>query len=393
MIPQHWLHVRSLLSIVLFCGLMFGCKNLDVLEIAEQDLAASQNTASPARSALGIGEDSSLLVSYHFDQEIGNWYENSTCCPWSITLNKSIKRAGTSSMKVELQRQDTPNDHRAELGQAPNMNKEGWYGFSVYFPSSFVKESIEESIVQWNSLPDLKEGESWRSAPLFLGVLNDRFVLEIRSDAKRITNHDFSFTRLDLGPVDKETWHDWVFHIKWAYDNTGIIEVWKDKKQVLSRLNQPNSYNDAMFPYFKIGIYKWDWSTKSTEGINSRTMYVDEIAIGNQNADLNKVSPLLASGPLPVTIASFAVAKQGTAAKLKWSTSQEVNADRFYIQRSTNAKDWKSIGEKSATGASQSLTNYAFSDAKPAKGNSYYRLKMVDKDQTFAYSSIKSIKF
>ena len=380
---------RHILTFSVLFSLFSGCKNPDVVDQNPKGSGLTE-AESNARNA-GTLSDDEPIRRYHFDNEIGNWYENSTCCPWSITLNNDTKRAGTGSLKVELKREDTPNDHRAELGCSPNMNKEGWFGFSLYFPSSFAKESIEESIVQWNSLPDLKEGETWRSAPLFLGVLNDRYVLEIRSDANRITTHDFSFTRLDLGPVEKETWHDWVFHIKWAYDNTGVIEVWKNGQLILSRLNQPNSYNDAMYPYFKVGIYKWDWTTKATAGIDSRTMFVDEISIGNHTADFKKVSPQ--ADPLPVTLVSFAVTKLNAVSQLKWSTTQEVNADRFIIQRSTNAKDWKNVGEKLANGASSNLINYAFTDPKPLKGTSYYRLKMVDKDKTFAYSSIKSLKF
>ncbi|WP_170916740.1 polysaccharide lyase [Dyadobacter psychrophilus] len=345
-----------------------------------------------ARNAGSFAEDLKPIIRYNFDTEIGSWYENSTCCPWSLSLNSLVARAGSGSIKFDLRREDNIQNPRTELGREPNNNQESWYGFSLFFPASFIKDPIEESIVQWNSRPDLKEGESWRSAPLFLGILNDRFVLEVRSDSNRITKQGyFSFNRLDLGPVEKETWHDWVFHIKWAYDNTGVIEVWKNGQLILSRLNQPNSYNDAMFPYFKVGIYKWDWATKATVGIDRRTMFVDEISIGNHTADFKQVSPQ--ATPLPVTLASFTAAKLGLVSQLKWSTAQEVNAERFVIQRSSNAKNWQNVGEKMAIGASSNLINYAFTDQKPVKGTSYYRLKIVDKDQTFAYSSIKSLKF
>jgi hypothetical protein len=39
------------------------------------------------------------------------------------------------------------------------------------------------------------------------------------------------------------------------------------------------------------------------------------------------------------------------------------------------------------------LRTYDFIDQTPAKGNNYYRLRMVDKDETFAYSRIQSVEF
>jgi hypothetical protein len=193
---------------------------------------------------------------------------------------------------VELRRNDVTFGLRSQYGRAPNKNKEGWFGFSLYFPKSFVKDSIEESIVEWQALPDFSSGEQWRSAPLFLGVVDDRVVLEIRTDDKKVTEqYVYKFTRIDLGPLDKEVWSDWVMHIRWAYDNTGIVEVWKDKQLVVSRLGMPNSYNDATYPYLKVGINKWDWEKIASPKINVRAVYVDEVTIGNEISGFDKVNP------------------------------------------------------------------------------------------------------
>jgi len=39
------------------------------------------------------------------------------------------------------------------------------------------------------------------------------------------------------------------------------------------------------------------------------------------------------------------------------------------------------------------MNSYNFTDATPLKGANYYRLKMVDLDETFANSSIQSLNF
>jgi hypothetical protein len=96
---------------------------------------------------------------------------------------------------------------------------------------------------------------------------------------------------------------------------------------------------------------------------------------------------------LPVTLISFNVKKEGPTANLSWMTTEETNSDRFEIQRSSNAKNWNAIGEIAAAGESKAQVTYRFQDAYPAAGLNYYRLRMIDKDETFAFSSVRTIEF
>lgn len=98
-------------------------------------------------------------------------------------------------------------------------------------------------------------------------------------------------------------------------------------------------------------------------------------------------------GPLPVTLTSFAVTKEGSSSILRWSTTEETNSDRFEVEHSLTGKSWNKIGTVSSNGESKVLRNYFFTDAKPVNGENLYRLKMIDKDETFAYSRILSVKF
>jgi hypothetical protein len=241
-----------------------------------------------------IEADSFLLAYHSFDGQLGNWFENSTCCDWAANINSSVKRAGSHSARFELRNHDALYDFQAQLGRAPNKNKEGWFGFSLYFPNTFVSDSLEDGIVQWQSLPDLAKGEEWRSPPVLLGVLSDSLVLEIRTDAKEVTRQgESTFTRINLGKLDKDVWLDWVFHIRWAYDETGILEVWKNGDQVVNRANKANSYNDLKFPYLKVGIGKWGWASAPSVSpfIKERVIYVDEVTVGKENAGYDKVRP------------------------------------------------------------------------------------------------------
>lgn len=96
---------------------------------------------------------------------------------------------------------------------------------------------------------------------------------------------------------------------------------------------------------------------------------------------------------LPVTLTSFTVVKENRNSMLSWATTMETNSDHFEIQHSLNGKNWNKIGIVASHGESASLKNYSFTDSEPEDGENLYRLRMVDKDQTFAYSRIQGVKF
>lgn len=77
---------------------------------------------------------------------------------------------------------------------------------------------------------------------------------------------------------------------------------------------------------------------------------------------------------------------------MNWTTAGEINADRFDIERSADAKTWNYIGKKLANGTSILKINYYFADNTPISGTVYYRIKMIDMDETYAFSHIESIR-
>ena len=99
------------------------------------------------------------------------------------------------------------------------------------------------------------------------------------------------------------------------------------------------------------------------------------------------------TNPLPVTLSSFTVRREGSVSNLTWSTASETNAQKFVIERSVTAKQWDKIGETLALGESKEIKDYSFADHNPLSGANFYRLKMVDTDATFSYSRIVTVNF
>lgn len=101
----------------------------------------------------------------------------------------------------------------------------------------------------------------------------------------------------------------------------------------------------------------------------------------------------IATSPLPVTLSLFKAKKEGQSASLMWTTTSESNSDGFDVEHSCNGKDWFKIGYQQAKGESAAIENYYFTDNTPFEGENLYRLKMTDRDGTFAYSRIESLNF
>ena len=76
---------------------------------------------------------------------------------------------------------------------------------------------------------------------------------------------------------------------------------------------------------------------------------------------------------------------------MSWSTASEKQNSYFDIERSANGQDWTKIGTVKGHGTSSSENSYLFTDNAPLPHINYYRLKQVDFDGKFEYSTTVSI--
>ena len=97
---------------------------------------------------------------------------------------------------------------------------------------------------------------------------------------------------------------------------------------------------------------------------------------------------------LPVKLLSFTGAYKNNTTYLNWVTENQVNFSYYDIERSEDGTSFSSIGLKSATGNSSSKESYQFNDDLTSFSGStyYYRLKMIDTDGNFKYTSIILIR-
>lgn len=92
------------------------------------------------------------------------------------------------------------------------------------------------------------------------------------------------------------------------------------------------------------------------------------------------------SAPLPVNFVSIDARKEGNGARVTWKVSDEINVVNYVIEKSTDRSTFTSIGTVNATRATQ----YQFVDPQVLARN-YYRVKSVDANGAFKYSSIVNL--
>jgi hypothetical protein len=99
--------------------------------------------------------------------------------------------------------------------------------------------------------------------------------------------------------------------------------------------------------------------------------------------------------PLPVKMATFTGSLNGKTAQLNWQTAQEINSSYFELQRSKDGRNFEPIATITAKGFSSVAANYQCRDdlSYYSDKNVFYRLKMIDIDGKFAYSTIVLLKF
>ena len=122
----------------------------------------------------------------------------------------------------------------------------------------------------------------------------------------------------------------------------------------------------------------------------------DPAQIDDPNQDNNKSigSVNVQNKPLPVKLASFKAYNQEGHAFTSWITTEEVDFGGFEVQRSISSKGkFEPIAFLKSKGANGLGNTYEFVDLKAPKGQMlYYRLKMIDIDGNFEYSTIQSLE-
>ena len=108
----------------------------------------------------------------------------------------------------------------------------------------------------------------------------------------------------------------------------------------------------------------------------------------------NFLGELGGAAPLPVELTAFTATAEGPqAVRLVWATASEVNSTVFEVERSLDGRTFAAVGRVAAAGSSEAPRRYTLLDGQLPAGPAmfYYRLRQVDQDGTFSYSSVRVV--
>jgi hypothetical protein len=233
------------------------------------------------------------------------------------------------------------------------------------------------------------------------GTLPDRYYSKIAVDP---TNHNriavalsgFGTSHVYLSTNAGTNWTDIssglpdVPHNTLAFDpdNVGVLYVGTDNgvyyaqniplSTVAASLSIPwTSYNDG----FPDGVMVSDLVfTPSPRKIRMATF-----GRGLWERDL---APYIA---LPVNLESFDAVRDNDANLVTWKVSGEANVQRYEIEYSMDGSRFTNVGTESAKNLSAQSYSYSYRHTAGRQSNAYYRIKIIDNDGSFKYSTIKKV--
>lgn len=93
---------------------------------------------------------------------------------------------------------------------------------------------------------------------------------------------------------------------------------------------------------------------------------------------------------LPLVWEGFTALKSNGQVLLQWTVSDQVNVERFVVERSVDNRNFVPLAEV-ASRAEGSDVSYSFLDPHPFIPQTFYRIREVDNDGQYAYSLIRKV--
>jgi hypothetical protein len=227
-----------------------------------------------------------LLINETFESGSGltAFQSDDFAASHSFTLVSNPAFADSKAARFELRDSDpmVSNGTRAEVTvvkdeTTPEMTKEMWYSFAVFFPTIGYEADAEKEIIsQWHQ----SGGES---PPISLIIQNDQLNIEVRN---KIGEKNY----FPLGSVIKDKWQQFTFHIIHSKGTDGIVEIYNNGTKIFT-FKGANLYEAGDdLPKWKMGIYKWKWNGTETTNTHKRVLYYDNVRAGISSASLTEMT-------------------------------------------------------------------------------------------------------
>lgn len=118
---------------------------------------------------------------------------------------------------------------------------------------------------------------------------------------------------------------------------------------------------------------------------------IDAVDNVSGNATLTISAFLAPSYVLPVKFTGISALEAERQVNIQWGTANEINNDRFEVQRLNKNNVFEPIGIVFANPNGSIANSYKFKDASSVPGKNYYRIKQIDHNGAYMYSEVVSV--
>ena len=164
----------------------------------------------------------------------------------------------------------------------------------------------------------------------------------------------------------------------------------------LSPASTPNgvfNYNGAPVPASGLSVTNFNPALVSFTGLSNSTTSTSFVYTYTDAAGVTSSGTYTVNWatPLPLHLLSFTANAKKCNVILDWQTANEINVNKFEIEKSNNGKTFKSVDEVWAKNNSGDVVNTYHAQLTQKEQTAYYRLKMIDNDNQFSYSSVEIV--
>lgn len=309
-------------------------------------------------------------------------------------------------------RADATQDGQADNASSSDSNRDGWHD-SFLNTSPTTADGVSE--YSENNLPDYVSGIGEMDAdsdglPNYLDIDADGDgIVDLIEAQLSSTDMDNKFDGLDVASATDSDYDGLADEVDPDHSGTYIVPVNTDGEDQVDYLDS-DSDNDGFGDNAEGHDEDMDGMVDNVadgtdsdldgldNGYDTETSYYNSWAsnqsLPDTDGDIEEGGDRdwrdLDSSSLPVEWSGFEGEWKGGMVSLNWRTAMESNSDFFSVERSQDGRVFEQIGSVDAIGNASTETNYDFLDRNPGKpiGNQlFYRLRQVDINGTFDYSS------
>src|SRR5437868_6581253 len=237
------------------------------------------------------------------------------------------------------------SNERADLALSPssrycNQEQEEWWAHSLMFPPGYVPPRVA-AVWNWGALFDFHNSAAGGGQPNFMVYATPTGLeLHMAGGANTVNRpSDPGYYSIAIGPIVKNVWYDFIYHVKWSSGSDGLFQAWLNGQQVMN-YSGPNLYVGQSC-YLKIANYHTELGVPVSV-VHSR------VVMAHTQADVQIGS----GGTPPPTVPVPNVVGQTQAAATSALTSAGLTAGTVTMQSSTTVASGNVISESPAAGTS-----------------------------------------